>query len=216
MPYRTLFFDLDDTLYANHTGLWEAIRRRMTDYMVEQLRLPGEVVPDLRRRYYETYGTTLRGLQIHHGVDAGHFLAFVHDLPLTQFLQPAPALRALLLSLTQPCWIFTNADQAHACRVLAALGLEDCFQGVIDVWAVDFFCKPHEEAYRRAMRASGETDPGACVLFDDSTRNLEPARSLGFTTVLVGTGQIHPAAVLSIPNLLDLPRAMPELWENNR
>lgn len=216
MPYRTLYFDLDDTLYASHTGLWDAIRDRMNDYMIDRLQLPGETVPVLRRQYYETYGTTLRGLQLHHGVDAGDFLAFVHDLPLSQYLQPDPALRSLLLSLPQRRWIFTNADQAHACRVLAALGIDDCFQGVVDVWAVGFHCKPHAEAYRRAMQASGETDPGACVFFDDSTRNLEPARKLGFTTVLVGSEQAHPAAVLSISNLLDLPQAMPELWENNR
>ena len=33
----TLFFDLDDTLYPSASGLWEAIRQRMTTYMEERL-----------------------------------------------------------------------------------------------------------------------------------------------------------------------------------
>jgi putative hydrolase of the HAD superfamily len=82
MGYTTLFIDLDGTLYSNSTGLWDAIRVRMTQYMLERLNLPKENVSNLRRQYFERYGTTLRGLQIHHGVDANDYLAFVHNLPL--------------------------------------------------------------------------------------------------------------------------------------
>lgn len=37
----------------------------------------------------------------------------------------------LLISLIPISQIFTNADQAHAAKVLSRLGLEDCFEGVI-------------------------------------------------------------------------------------
>lgn len=214
MQFTTLFFDLDDTLYPNTNGLWEAIRLRMTDYMLERLRLPAEEVPALRRHYFETYGTTLRGLQIHHEVNALDYLAYVHDLPLLEYLQPAPELAALLASLPQPKWIFTNADAAHAGRVLNVLGLADLFVGVIDVTAIGYACKPTPAAYQAALALAGEPDPRCCVLLDDSPRNLAPARALGFTTVLVGAGgRPDPAASLSIPSLLSLPQAMPELWK---
>jgi putative hydrolase of the HAD superfamily len=213
MPYSTLFFDLDDTLYPNTNGLWSAIRERMGVFMRERLDLPPEDIPNLRRTYFETYGTTLRGLQIHHQVDASEYLAYVHDLPLDEFLNPDPVLRAMLLDLPQRKWVFTNADSDHAERVLATLGLSDCFAGIVDVRALGYLCKPDVKAYYRALSLTGENDPRQCILLDDAPRNLEPARGLGFTTVLVGSQEPHPSANYSIPCLKDLPQVMPQLYE---
>jgi pyrimidine 5'-nucleotidase len=214
MRYTTLFFDLDDTLYSSGNGLWAAIRQRMTDYMAERLGLPPATIPRLREQYYMTYGTTLRGLQKHHTVDTDDFLQYVHDVPVDKFLQPLPELKALIESLPQKRWIFTNADEAHARRVLRALRLEECFSGIVDGRATNFACKPEPQAYRLAMQMAGESDPRRCVMLDDSPRNLAPAHTLGFATVLVGS----PASpdmpfTCAIPRVLDLPQAMPELWE---
>ena len=213
MVFTTLFFDLDETLYPKGSGLWEAIRERMAGYMVQRLDLPIEEVEILRRKYFEQYGTTLRGLQKHHQVDTNEYLAYVHDLPLGNYLQPAPGLRELLTSLPQRKWIFTNADAAHARRVLATLGLSGCFEGIADIRSLDFACKPELEAYHKAMDRAGELDPSRCVLLDDSPRNLAPALALGFTTVLVGADAPHPAASAVIPSLLALPEGLPELWQ---
>ena len=140
---------------------------------------PGEI-QELRQTYYETYGTTLRGLQLHHEVNEDDYLAYVHDLPLEQYISPDPQLRSLLESLTQKKWIFTNADADHARRVLQVLGIEDCFSGIIDVRALGFLCKPDRQAYVRAFELAGETNPEKCVLLDDSIRNLIPAHQAGF------------------------------------
>ncbi len=213
MSFTTLFFDLDDTLYPNTSGLWQAIRARMGDYMAERLGLPCEQIPAMRRMYYETYGTTLRGLQIHYQVDADDYLAYVHDLPLREYIQPAPGLRQVLLSLPQRRWIFTNADADHAQRVIEVLDLADCFDGIIDVRAMSFACKPEMIAYQRALALSGNPDPAQCVLLDDSVANLAGATQMGFTTVLVGSGaQANHHPTLIIPNLLALPQAMSCLW----
>lgn len=213
MDYTTLFFDLDDTLYPNQNGLWRAIRDRMGKYMLERMRLPEQDVPQLRKYYYETYGTTLRGLQIHHQVNVDDYLAYVHDLPLADYLQPEPELRKVLLSLPQKRWIFTNADHAHARRVMAILGVEDCFHGIIDIYALDFICKPDFRAYKRAMQVAGEKKPENCVLLDDSTANLEAAKKLGFYAVLVnGNVDQMNSSHLCLESLLSLPEAMSQLW----
>jgi putative hydrolase of the HAD superfamily len=212
MPYTTLFFDLDDTLYPSTSGLWEAIRDRMSRYMWERMCLPKEEVPQLRKHYFETYGTTLRGLQIHHGVDVDDYLAYVHDLPLGSFIHSNPGLKLVIKSLPQRKWIFTNADEQHARRVLNELDLADSFCGIIDIRAIQFACKPEVVAYQRALALAGEGEPVSCVLLDDSPRNLAPARDLGFFTILVGTNTPSPAASLSLASLVDLPTAMPELW----
>ncbi|MDQ2692078.1 MAG: pyrimidine 5'-nucleotidase, partial [Chloroflexota bacterium] len=110
MRFTTLFFDLDDTLYPSSTGLWPAIKDRMNLYMIERLCIPEQDVPFLREQYFKMYGTTLRGLQERHDVDKEDFLAFVHDLPLNDYLAPDPLLRDVLTSLPTRNLIFTNAD----------------------------------------------------------------------------------------------------------
>jgi pyrimidine 5'-nucleotidase len=208
----TVFFDLDDTLYDKDNGLWEAIRQRMTEYLQDPLGFPPEEIQEIRQSYYETYGTTLRGLQNHHQVDENDFLAFVHDLPLEQYISPDPQLRRMLESLEQPKRIFTNADANHAQRVLQTLDVEDCFSGIIDVRALGFLCKPDKQAYIRALKLAGENIPANCVLLDDSIRNLTPAHQIGFTTVLVGSKDQHPDADYSIERIIDLPNVFPQLW----
>jgi pyrimidine 5'-nucleotidase len=209
----TLFFDLDDTLYPAASGLWQAIRKRMTTYMVERLGFSAEEVDHIRHDYFTNYGTTLRGLLIHYPgrVNVDDYLAYVHDLPLPEFIQPDPALRPFLLSLPQSRWIFTNADEAHATRVMCLLGIEDCFNGIADIRALGFACKPVVGAYHRALELAGETDPRKCILLDDSPRNLAPARQMGFFTILVGTNNPDPAACLSIASLYELTEAIPGL-----
>lgn len=210
--FRTLFFDLDDTLYDNSNGLWEAIRNRMGEYIQNLLGLTPDETATLRRNYFTTYGTTLRGLQIHHQVNSDDYLAHVHDLPLDQFLQADHDLRGMLSSLPHRKFIFTNADDAHAIRVLDILGVRDCFNGIIDVHALGYHCKPEPEAYQIAMQLAGEEDVSRCLFIDDSPRNLATARQLGFTTILVGNHNMDQTAHYSIANLKDLPELLPELW----
>jgi putative hydrolase of the HAD superfamily len=216
MLYTTLFFDLDDTLYDNKSGLWEAIKERMNLYMVKCLNLPPAEVPELRRKYYLSYGTTLRGLQIHHQVDTDDFLAYVHDLPLAEYLRPDPQLKEMLKLLPQQKWVFTNADRQHAQRVLAILEVADFFMGIIDVHALNFQSKPAKEAYWEALIIAGEPDPRQCVLLDDSTTNLVPAHQMGFTTVLVGENESNSSADYNIRRVHQLPQAIPGLLSDSR
>jgi len=214
MSFSTLYFDLDDTLYSHENGLWAAIRNRMGLYMAEKLGLPQDQIPEIRRVYYQTYGTTLRGLQKHHQVDADDYLQYVHDLPLESYIQPNPALRQMLLGLPQRRFIFTNADDAHAWRVMEVLGVSDCFEDVIDVRKIEFACKPESIAYQRLLALTNNPDPHCCVMLDDSPSNLAAARQIGFTTVLVGAdGPADGQDGVSIPDILRLPHALPELWQ---
>jgi putative hydrolase of the HAD superfamily len=188
----------------------------MNRFMVEKVKLPEDQVPTLRRQYYQTYGTTMRGLQIHHAVDADEYLAFVHDLDLEQFLLPDACLQEMLSSLPQKIWIFTNADAAHAWRVVSVMGLEDCFEGIIDVRSIQFACKPEKQAYERALVLAGNPFPAQCILVDDSAANLVPAFDMGLSTIWINqNGSSHPSAVHTLSKLIELREVMPELWGSN-
>ncbi len=187
MRFSTLFFDLDDTLYPNSTGLWQAIKARINIYMIERLSIPEKDAPQLREQYFKMYGTTLRGLQARHNVNAQDFLAFVHDLPLQDYLTPDPVQRDVIASLPHRKLVFTNADSAHARRVLTALNLNDLFESIVDIHAVAPYCKPMPESFAIAQDLSDEPDPRKCVMIDDLPRTTRAALDAGMASILYGT-----------------------------
>jgi pyrimidine 5'-nucleotidase len=194
MRFSTLFFDLDDTLYPTSTGLWQAIKDRMNMYMRERLLIPETDVPVLRDQYFKMYGTTLRGLQARHNVDKDDFLAYVHDLPLKDFLTPNPIVREVIASLPTRNLIFTNADVHHARRVLTALQLDDLFDAIVDVNAVAPYCKPMPESFAIAQDIADEPDPRKCVMIDDLPRTTRAALNVGMASLLYGTDEPTPDA----------------------
>jgi len=189
MRFTTLFFDLDDTLYPSSTGLWTAIKDRINLYMRERMSIPENEVPVLREQYFKMYGTTLRGLQARHDVDVEDYLAFVHDLPLKDYLTPNSTQREIIASLPIRKLIFTNADVLHARRVLAALQLEDLFDNIVDVNTVAPYCKPMPESFAIAQELANEPDPRKCVVIDDLPRTTRSALEAGMASLLYGTDE---------------------------
>jgi len=195
MRFTTIFFDLDDTLYPPTTNLWLAIKQRMNDFMRERMNIPTDEIPELREKYYLQYGTTLRGLQKHHNIDVDDFLAYVHDLPLSNYLTPDPVQRSVIASLPTRNLIFTNADIPHAQRVLNTLNLRDLFSAIVDVITVAPYCKPMPESFAIAMKIAGETDPSRCVMIDDLRRTTRAAREAGMFSILYdGSGSMDDDA----------------------
>jgi putative hydrolase of the HAD superfamily len=186
MRFTTIFFDLDDTLYPSNAGLWPAIKNRMNDYMRERMNIPADEIPKLREKYYLQYGTTLHGLQKHYQIDVDDYLAYVHDLPLSNYLTPDPVQRSVIASLPTRNLIFTNADIPHAQRVLAVLNLHNLFSAIVDVNAVTPYCKPMPESFVIAMKIAGETDPSRCVMIDDLRRTTLAAKEAGMFSILFG------------------------------
>ena len=211
MAFKTLFIDLDDTLYPPSTGIGGAIGDRIDLYMVEKLKLPPEQVPELRRRLFRTYGTTLRGLEITLHIDPVDYLDFVHDVPVAQILQPDEKLHEVLSSLPQRKVILTNADQKHALRVLTALQITDCFDQIINILDISPYCKPQPDAFESALRLAGECNAGQCVLVDDGLQNLAAAHMLGFHAIRVGSAEILPEYDAGIACIHELPNAIEKL-----
>ena len=186
---KYILFDLDDTLYSKKTGLMAAIGQRIHLYIQERVGLDPVAARDLRRRYLQTYGTTLKGLQVHYNVDTDEYLAYVHDVPLGDYLQPDEALDRVLTEIQAEKIVFTNATTEHAHRVLRFLGVEHHFSRIVDLRATNYKNKPRPGAYRCALDILGAR-PEECLMVEDSVRNLKPAKEMGMITVLVnGSGE---------------------------
>jgi putative hydrolase of the HAD superfamily len=211
MRITTIFFDLDDTLYPSRAGLWKAIKGRMNEYMCAHLNIPENEIPQLREKYFLQYGTTLRGLQAHHNIDTDEFLAYVHDLPLKDYLVADAVQRSIIASLPSRNLIFTNADIPHAQRVLTALGLNDLFPTIVDVNAVSPYCKPMPESFEIAMKFAGESDPAHCVMIDDLMRTTRAARTAGLSSVLYGDALAPGDANAHFTDWKELPEILKRL-----
>ena len=140
----------------------------------------------VQKGFFHAHGTTLAGLMTEHGVDPHDFLGFVHDIDLAR-LAADPALVAVLDALPGRKFVFTNADEGYARRVLARLGLANAFDGLHDIHAMAYVPKPDPSAYT-ALCARHGIDPKRALFADDMARNLAPAKMLGMTTLWVDNG----------------------------
>jgi putative hydrolase of the HAD superfamily len=210
-PVQAVLFDLDETLYPRSAGLMKAIGSRIQLYMEERLGFSREEVVKLRKEYFVKYGTSLRGLQVHNQVDSEDYLAYVHDLPLSEYLAPNLPLMAMLEALPIRKVIFTNATAEHAQSVLRVLGVERFFERIIDVRTFDYLCKPQLEAYQKAAELLKVPPPG-CMLVEDNVRNLRPAKQIGMWTVMVGEHEPENGVVdFHVPDVLDVGPIIKEL-----
>lgn len=215
MNIKCVFFDLDGTLYPARTGLWMAIKQRIDDYLQTRMHFTVEQAQTTRRLYFEKYGTTLRGLQLEHNIDPQDYLDFVHDLPIEEYLHPDPAISQLIQQLKTSKWIFTNSDSKHALRTLSFLKLENEFDGIIDIYALDFICKPQKESYLAALKIAQQTSADECLFIDDSPENILGAKELGFVTVLVSENGRHTMTENTVHSLEEIRHLFPELWIRN-
>jgi putative hydrolase of the HAD superfamily len=180
-------FDLDNTLHdASHAALG-LIDEAMTAYIAGELGLDAVQANRLRLDYWRRHGATLLGLERHHGVRAAHFLECTHRLPgLEAVLKGNACDRAALKALPGRKFVLTNAPARYAHRVLAALHLDRCFDGVISIEDMRCFGRLRPKPDRRMLRtllARLKLRPSRCVLVEDTLAHQRSAHALGLRTV---------------------------------
>ena len=185
-------FDLDNTLYASTTNLFHQIDVRMTAYIAKLLGLASEDAFTLQKKYYRTYGTSLRGLVLNHGIDPDAFIDYVHDIDHS-VLDPDPELAAALAVLPGRKVIYTNGSEYHAAQVLARLGVAEHFAAIFDIRGGAYIPKPDPAPYAEMVKAMGIA-PTRAAMFEDSFKNLKPAADLGMVTVWVRRMEHVPGA----------------------
>ena len=183
---RTWVFDLDNTLYPVTEELLAQIDQHMGSFVANFLNVDATEARRVQKTYFRKYGLTLRGLMLHHGLDPVRYFDEMTPLDLTQ-VDPHPALADALRGLRGRKVIYTNASAHHAEMVLDRLGMVDVFDGIYDIAAAEYVPKPAIESYRILCKQH-KIDPSHAAMIDDIARNLEPAATLGMTTVWMRTG----------------------------
>ncbi len=81
----------------------------------------------------------------------------------------------------------------------------DCFAGVFAIEDGDLTPKPNPATFRRMLERF-DIAPHRAAFFEDTPKNLEPAKALGMTTILIGDGHGKPLGDhidIVAPDLLD-------------
>jgi len=178
-------FDLDNTLYPVTPKLLAHIDAHMGSFVARFLNVDADEARHIQKSYFRKYGLTLRGLMIHHGLDPVRYFDEMTPMDLDE-VAPNPTLTAALRRLNGRKLVYTNASARHAEMVLERLGMDGVFEAVFDIAAADWIPKPAIDGYR-ALCGKHAVDPARAAMIDDIARNLEPAASLGMTTVWMKT-----------------------------
>ena len=205
MPFDLAVIDLDNTLYAADSGVFARMDKRMTAFVANELGVDGETADKLRVKYWKQYGTTLRGMMLHHGMEPEAFLKDVHDINAHELLAPDPELDDALSRLPGRKVIHTNGIREHAERILNALGIAHHFERIYDIRFNDYIPKPCRKTLSMLIQAEATT-PERTLVVDDMADNLAVARQLGCKTVWIthakekGTWDYHMPSFHSLPD----------------
>jgi putative hydrolase of the HAD superfamily len=179
----TWVFDLDNTLYPHEAEIWPQVDARITAFLAELFGLDGLSSRALQKYFYQTHGTTLKGLMAEHAIHADDFLDFVHQIDLS-LLEPDPLLGEAIGALPGRKLIYTNGTRKHAENVAGKLGILDRFDGVFGITEGAFTPKPEREAFERFFRRF-DVKPDSAAMFEDIEKNLIVPHDAGMRTVLV-------------------------------
>jgi putative hydrolase of the HAD superfamily len=183
---KTYIFDLDNTLYSYKNGLFDSQLKRMSEYIKLKLKISDDEKADIIRDelYYE-FGSTMLGMMRYHNIDHKEFLEFIDNIEISQF-KPNQKLNKYINDLrnNNRCYIFTNASNFHAYRVLSQIGLGGCFDGVLTLEDTQLVAKPKMKYFEIGQKRF-DIDFTNSIFFEDSSHNLVTAKHLGMQTVLV-------------------------------
>ena len=182
--FQNWIFDLDNTIYDINLGLFKKISNRITDFIMSKYSLDIDQAKKIQKEYYLKYGLTLRGLIVEKKLEPEEFLDYVHDVEHPE-LKKNDQLISKIRILEGKKIIFTNATSKHAKKILNILELEDDFDQIIDIKDLEYIPKPDKRSYKKLLECLNlnKENLDKTIFFEDTVKNLIPAKELGITTV---------------------------------
>ena len=182
--FQNWIFDLDNTMYDINLGLFKKISNRITDFIMSKYSLDIDQAKKIQKEYYLKYGLTLRGLIVEKKLEPEEFLDYVHDVEHPE-LEKNDQLISKIRILEGKKIIFTNATSKHAKKILRILELEHDFDQIIDIKDLEYIPKPDKRSYKKLLECLNlnKENLDKTIFFEDTVKNLIPAKELGITTV---------------------------------
>ena len=146
----------------------------ISDYEAKNL------IEDIRSRYH--YDVDALGKEF--PFSKRDFMEFICDVDVS-IIPKNKELKQLLEKMTQAKFILTDTTKGHLLKVLSSLGIQsELFTAIFDSHDMNYNFKYRPESFILFLNKYN-FQSHQCVLFEDSINNLQIAKDIGFTTVLV-------------------------------
>ena len=184
--FKNWIFDLDNTIYDVKLALFSKISSRITQYIIKALSITSEEANLVRSNMYKKYGLTLTGLMREYGIAPDEYLDYIHDVTHPE-LKYDKQLKLNLNNLDGRKFIYTNASQNHAKKILSAMGIESEFEKILDIKATQYLPKPDPKSYKIMLKSFDISthEIENSIFIEDTANNLKPAKLLGLKTVWI-------------------------------
>ena len=178
-------FDLDNTLYPEDENIFPQVKKRIIEFISIEFQIDTVSANKKRKKLFNKYGTSLRGLMLENKINPEKFLEYVHDIDLS-IIKKNLKLNSALKKINGKKYIFTNGSFKHAESVLQKLGIEKNFHSIHSIETSSYIPKPSKHAYEK-MILKENIDVLRAIMFEDTNWNLQTAKMLGITTVLISS-----------------------------
>ncbi len=189
---KAIVFDLDGTLYLSEPfelELWKSVSRYAGHLLGISPEEGEKELKSLRKRLTEERGvaqTLAVTIQVMGGTVPEMHRRFAEELDPVKSITPDPRVRPLIeeLRLLYPCLLLTNNNRVLTNRILAVLGLEDCFQKIItidDNWRP----KPDPEILEQLLAALGMPPEAVLFVGDRYDIDLRLPEQMGCPVLLI-------------------------------
>lgn len=182
--FDNYIFDLDATLYRDNGEVEADCERLVDEFFRVRLGFSAEEARRQREMILQKYRYEAQAMENGFGVSEKEFMDYICNVEVGHLL-PNPQLEAKLRRLPGRRFVYTDSTVGHVADTLCRLGVDlRVFDAVCDAERTGFKFKFQKESFEEFFRIYG-IKPQNSVMFEDSLRNLEIAKSFGMTTVLI-------------------------------
>ena len=175
----------------------------MNEYISTHLKISIKNSCELRKKYWELYGATLKGLIKHHNVNPIDFLEKTHYLEnIGNLVVPMPNLVKVLSSIKGRKILYTNAPKNYVVKILEECKINSYFEGIFSIEDSNFLPKPSNESMKLFLNKYKVKE---AFFVDDIKENLKTASQHGISTIWLTDEEDSPQFIdRKITKLIDL------------
>lgn len=219
-----LVFDIDDTMYSVKNGFTTHRTEVALSYMTDELGFENKsIAKEFRDEHFAKHHSMLKLFTVtsESGLlpptsdgsirkfDPVHFSQYYENTcQFEHYLKPnskfIDALQTLVEIKDLKLIVFTNGPKQYGLRVLKAIGVDSFFKPE-NIFAVEDVMptpKPHVSSFEKVLLETGCSDATQAVMFEDSMKNIQSAKSIGMKTVLILASDelVHDGGDVPLPN----------------
>lgn len=182
---KHIIFDVDKTIYPESCGFGDEMDSRISEYTATFIDIPLDRANELRKKSVKKYGTTLKWLQVEHGLsDTNHYLDAVHPVDVENYLPNREEINRILNNIDIPMSILSNGPIENVNRVLSYYNIDNLFSPIIDIKMNRLTGKPNKSAYETILNKI-DVDIEEILFIDDVEDYLIPFHEMGGNVLLI-------------------------------